>query len=86
MEKHEVPVKGEEVRVAAFRNATEHAEQQLADGSLQEGDATILMLHQGSFSLGNYEESFQWLADLLTNLHNLASRVAGVTKQPDAEE
>jgi len=85
VEKHEVPMKGEEGRVAAFRNATEHAEQQLGDGTLQEGEATILMLHQGSFSLGNYEESFGWLADLLRDLHALASKVAGVTKRPHAE-
>jgi hypothetical protein len=85
VEKHELPIKGEEGRVAAFRNATEHAEQQLADGTLQEGEATILMIHQGSFSLGNYEESFRWLAELLTELHALASRVAGVAKRPGAQ-
>ena len=78
----ELPTQDDEDLVAAFRNDSERADEQVATGTLQEGDAIILMLHEASFSLGNVEATYEWLASLLTRLHVLAARVAGVASAP----
>ncbi len=79
--KSELPTQDDEDLVAAFRNASEHADEQVATGTLAEGDAMILMLHETHFALGNVEASYGWLAKLLTRLHALSSRVAGVASR-----
>jgi hypothetical protein len=85
VKKDELPTQDDEDLVAAFRNASEHADEQVATGTLREGDAIILMLHEGSFSLGNVEATHDWPASLLTRLHVLAAPVAGVASAPGGE-
>jgi hypothetical protein len=84
VEKSELPTQDDEDRIAGFRDAAEHADNQVATGTLGEGDAVILTLHELTFSIGNIEASYEWLARLLTKLHVLSSRVAGVVTRPNA--
>lgn len=75
IDKQDMPTEADERRVARFRNAAEHADEQVADGTLQAGDPIITMMHDTTFVLGAAEESYEWLAHLLGKLHVLATRV-----------
>ncbi|MDQ3953328.1 MAG: hypothetical protein M3279_10270 [Actinomycetota bacterium] len=86
VEKAELPTQDDEDCIAAFRNAAEHADEQVATGTLAEGDAIILTLQDSTFSIGTVEASYEWLAQLLTKLHVLSSRVAGVVAKAATRE
>lgn len=75
IERQSLPTDADERRVACFRNAAEHADEQVAKGTLQAGDPIITMMHNTSFVLGAAEESYEWLAGLLERLHALASQI-----------
>ena len=63
-------------RIAILRNATEHLETRLLKGTIREGDYVMLCLGEDSCELEHQSISYEELANWLSEMHSLASRLA----------
>jgi hypothetical protein len=72
VDKKALPSAIEAERLDYFRHSIEHVDEKLQKGELKKDDAVMLTLYADRFGIGDRQESFEWFADLIKRLHQIA--------------